>query len=233
MLCIAIISFVLIAKQENREIQYFPEQEWTVKEPLSFYWILVGLSLLSLILYKRVSNELTYQFVSFLVSVFGLSVLLFFIRNIIFKRRLSLDSIGFKRSYVYWFIALISAQYSILLGFFVIKTNKEFFLFVWPLIYYSVVLIIWPLVEELLYRGLIFIPTSRKIGLLTGAILVSFLQAISHFNHSPTKIIMNFTIFGIFNCYLYVRTRGILVPLLLHSSFNFVVLVRNLELFSV
>jgi membrane protease YdiL (CAAX protease family) len=79
---------------------------------------------------------------------------------------------------------------------------------------------------------MMFIPTSRILGLLNGAVLVSLLRTVIHFGNNLPVLAISF-IMGLLGCYLYIKIKRILVPLLLHSSFNFFVLMQELSSFSV
>lgn len=233
LILIAIITGFLIAKPEARQIKYFSQQTWTTKETFPVYWALVLLSLVSLILYKilykNAADTFAFQVISYIMTLFAGFILCFGIRIVIFKRKLSLYVIGLGNVHIFIFVIFILIQYAVLIGLFAGRSIQDYNLFIWSLTYYSVVLVLWPVIEEVLYLGMIFIPTSRKVGLLSGAVLVSLLQTLPHFNHDLAALIKNFALFGLLGCYLYIRTRGILVPLLLHSSANFFALLRDLN----
>jgi membrane protease YdiL (CAAX protease family) len=145
------------------------------------------------------------------------------------RKILSLNVIGAKSSDVYWVIILIAIQHSVLLYIFynknIMSNSSHVF---WILGISSITLIFWPIIESVFFLGLMFIPTGRIVGLVKGAVLISILQALIHFNHDFWEVFINFALFGILGCYLYIKSRRIIVPLLLHSTINFFVLLRSI-----
>ena len=227
-IAITIITVFLIAKPDSRRINHFPHQIWTPRELLPVYWIFVFLSLISLLLYKNISSHLVYQVISYLLSLLAMFALFLGIKKVIFRRKLSLQVVGLKFSYFLWFLILVAVQYAILVTF-VPDKNIGNFEIIWPFIYFSSVLILWPIIEEVFFLGMLYIPTSRRIGLIKGAFFVSLLNTLMHFNHTIFELPINLVIV-LLGCFLYIKTKGILVPLLLHSSLNFLTLLRELKL---
>ena len=230
---IAIITVFLVTRSEIRKIGYFSEQSWTVEETFPVYWAFVLLSLISLMFYRNISDKFVYQVISYMISLLGGFILYVGIKIIISKKKLSLKVIGLKPSYIFWFLTFILIQYIILFAFFSGKAIQDFSLFIWSLAYFSIVLAIWPIIEEFFFLGMLFIPTSRKVGIVTGAVIVSLLQTLVHFNHTAAELAINFVTYGLLACYLYIKTRGVLAPVLLHSLLNFFVLLRDLKFISV
>ena len=81
-------------------------------------------------------------------------------------------------------------------------------------------IIIFPLLEELVFRGIIlssFLNAfGEKAGYIIGGLTVSFLFAVIHTQYSlPTKIQM-FALSLIF-CGARYQSRGLLLPILLHA----------------
>ena len=109
------------------------------------------------------------------------------------------------------------------------KSNIGFTQIIFFLIFSPVALALGPLFEEVFHKGMLFITTSRKVGLLVGAIFVSFLQTLVHFTYNIPELQFIFIIIGLLGCYIFVWTRKIIAPLLLHSTLNFVVLMRDIN----
>jgi len=228
LLFISIITFFIATKPEVKEITYFSKQTWNAKETIPFYLGFALLALISFILYKNVSNYIVYQILTYVISLIAGLILLLSIKLIILKKKISIEVIGLKTSHIFWFIIFFIIQYLILIIFCISKFIQNYNLLIWSLIYFSTVLIIWPTIEVVFFLGMVFIPTSRKVGLLLAAVLISLLQSLYHFNLNAPALIINFLLVGILACYFYLKTKGILVPLLLHSSLNFFILFRDL-----
>jgi len=230
---ISSVTVLLLTRKENQQVTYFPKQTWSAREVVPVYWMLVLISLTMLILYKIIPERHLYQFLSIIITLFTVFILLVAARIIITKKRgLPPYVIGFKASDVYCFVILIVIQYSTLIAFFHEKVMQDYSLVTWFFVYISIMLVFWPVIEETFYLGMIFIPTSRIFGLLNGAVLISLLRTVIHFGNNLPALAISF-IMGLLGCYLYIKIKGILVPLLLHSSFNFFVLIRDLNSFSV
>lgn len=228
---VLLITIFLVKKSETKHIDHFSQQTWSVKETLPFYWALIILSLIAFFLFKIISNYLLHQVLAFSISFFAAFLLFFLIRRLIFRRKLSITVTGLKRSQVFWFIIFLGIQYTILITLFWGKSNV--YALIWLLTYLSVDLIIWPVTEEMFFLGMVFIPTSRKVGLIPAAIVVSLLQFLYHFDFNTTALIIAFMIWGLLKCYLYLKTKGILIPLLLHSLLNFFATLRDLHFISI
>jgi len=227
---ISVISILLLMREENIQVEYFRHQRWSIKEVLRFFWIFMLLYLIWIFFYKTNPDNRIYIIISYIFTFLAGSVLLFATKMIIGRRRLSvLKVIGAKNSDLYWIAILISLQYTILLVlFFRGNSVSDPVPTLWMLGYFPVTLIFWPVIESVFYLGMMFIPTSRIVGLLKGAVLISLLQALSHFEYSLSEVVTNFSVFGLLGCYLYIKSERIIVPLLVHSSINFLILMRDI-----
>jgi len=77
--------------------------------------------------------------------------------------------------------------------------------------------VIAPLVEEFIFRGLLLYRWAQKWGLKTAIILSSLLFGLVH----PDPI--GATAFGIAMCILYLRTQSLWIPIICHGANNLVV----------
>jgi len=232
LILISSITTLLLTKKENQQVTYFPQQIWSAREVMPVYWMLVLISLTMLILYKTIPERHLYQLVSLIITLFAVFILLVAARIIINKKRgLTLYVIGFKIFDVYCFVILIVIQYSTLTAFFHEKVMQNYGPVSWFFAYISIMLVFWPVIEEAFYLGMMFIPTSRILGLVNGAVFVSLLRTVIHFGNNLPALAISF-VMGLLGCYLYIKIKRIMVPILLHSSFNFFVLMRDLNSFS-
>ena len=231
---ISAITLLLIIKGSNIKVEYFPQQMWSTREVLPVYWVFVFISIISVILFKTNSSVRLYIFASFISTLLAGFVLFFAIKKIMGRRRiLSLSVLGAKNSDVYWILLFTAIQFCVLSIFLYDRNSIASYSRVfWMLGHFSVALIFWPIIESVLYLGMMFIPTIRIVGLVKSAVLISLLQALSHFNYNLTEMVINFTLFGLLGCYLYIKSRRIIVPLLFHSTINFFVLLRDIRFFS-
>jgi uncharacterized protein len=94
--------------------------------------------------------------------------------------------------------------------------NGVFSKFPWPLTVLAVAL--GPgVVEELWCRGFLGRGLSARYGLVTGVLLTSFLFALMHLD--PTQLLV-FTLMGAYLHFVYIATRSIWIPILLHAMNN-------------
>jgi membrane protease YdiL (CAAX protease family) len=75
-----------------------------------------------------------------------------------------------------------------------------------------------PIMEELLFRGYLFNKWGENFGILKAMIFSSILFSLLHWN---TGCISHF-ILGIFCCMAYVKTKRLIVPILLHAFNNII-----------
>jgi len=78
-------------------------------------------------------------------------------------------------------------------------------------------IIIAPIIEELVYRGIIFNYCRKKTSLLWAVLISASFFSIVHFN--PEGIIF-LLIYGVMFAIVYYKTNNLLIPILLHSSIN-------------
>nr|WP_279326118.1 type II CAAX endopeptidase family protein [Bacillus sp. FJAT-47783] len=86
--------------------------------------------------------------------------------------------------------------------------------------------IIGPILEEIIFRKIIFRVIYRRTNFLIGALISSFLFAIVH--GEPEHLLL-YASMGLTFAYLYVKTNRIIVPIFAHTAMNsFVVLIQLL-----
>lgn len=81
--------------------------------------------------------------------------------------------------------------------------------------------ILAPIAEELLFRGVLLTRMKRKIGVTAAVLLSSALFGMTHLSVS----MLHAGIFGICMCILYLKTKNILVPIVFHMIYNFLLTV--------
>ncbi len=86
----------------------------------------------------------------------------------------------------------------------------------WPLLWFSAV-IVAPICEELMYRGVVFSGLRRAWGLPAAAVASAILFAAVHL--MPLSLVPLFAI-GLASALLYARHRSLLVSLVLHAAYN-------------
>jgi len=92
-----------------------------------------------------------------------------------------------------------------------------------PLKLFVMAVILAPLLEEIIFRGLIFSRLTKKWGMTWGMIVSSLAFAVLHLDPIGAFV------FGVTTCVLYVRTKTLLVPMALHALNNLIVWVVSIS----
>lgn len=79
------------------------------------------------------------------------------------------------------------------------------------------ILVVAPIFEELLCRGVIFEAIRAKRGSWAACIISSMIFGLMHIE---PQFVLNAFIIGVVLCYLYLRTRSIFAPMIIHSLNN-------------
>lgn len=84
------------------------------------------------------------------------------------------------------------------------------------LIFVILGVLIAPVLEELVFRGILFRRLGKRFGLWVGIIISSIFFGISHI----TLSVVGATFFGVATCILYMKYKNILVPMAVHFVNN-------------
>ena len=91
-----------------------------------------------------------------------------------------------------------------------------------PILFHSILIVelvvVAPILEELLFRGVLFTRWSVRWGMGRGMILSSLVFGVLHFDN-----VLGATVFGAVMALLYVRTGTLLVPMACHALYNGIV----------
>lgn len=81
-----------------------------------------------------------------------------------------------------------------------------------------------PIIEELIFRGVLFNRLKIRVGILPAMLISSFIFAIGHEFGGITSAF----VFGICMCILYLKTDNILIPMCVHFINNVVATILNI-----
>lgn len=87
--------------------------------------------------------------------------------------------------------------------------------------------IIGPIMEELVFRKVIFNGFKRKMNVYMAAILSSLIFGVFHLEFTHLLI---YFVMGIILTFIYVQTKRIIVPILVHMSFNTITVLLQLSI---
>ncbi len=91
-----------------------------------------------------------------------------------------------------------------------------------PILAIFALVILPPMLEETLFRGLMFPTLSKRIGLVWGAILSS---ALFGFAHLQANISVYTFVLGLVLCFMYVKLKSTIPGMLLHMLNNYVAFI--------
>jgi len=75
-----------------------------------------------------------------------------------------------------------------------------------------------PVLEEIVFRGLLFTRMAAKWGITTGVIVSSLLFGILHF-----EFLVGAFVIGVVVCVIYVRSKTLLIPMAIHGVYNLLI----------
>lgn len=101
-----------------------------------------------------------------------------------------------------------------------LSINKSLYL------YYFIVIIVMPILEEIYYRKIILCQIEKKYNSLKAILISSLMFSIFHMDYIQFQISF---IFGLLVGYIYVKTRRIEIPILLHSLVNLFIIITLSE----
>ena len=93
------------------------------------------------------------------------------------------------------------------------------------ILYFLLVTISAPLVEELLFRAIFFKRMSRYFSTVISMLVSSFIFGILHIELAVIGAIM----FAIANCILYIKYKNILIPILTHFTNNLISILPQMN----
>lgn len=107
--------------------------------------------------------------------------------------------------------------------------DKEEILSETPLVYnvlfnFILGVIIAPVLEEFVFRGVIFSRLSKRFGLIAGMVLSSFIFAVGHIKMN----IIGAFVCGLIACILFKKYNNILVNISMHFLNNFILMITSL-----
>lgn len=83
-------------------------------------------------------------------------------------------------------------------------------------------IIIAPIIEEFMYRGVLLHRLNLKFGIIKSITIVSILFGVVHISELCSII------FSCVLCVIYIRTKSIIVPIVYHASYNLIVMLLDL-----
>lgn len=225
------ILLLLLAFIKNR---FEPRNETLKKQNWSFTFVIAVVGLfttahIGLSLWHWVPRLRTYEYNLFywLVASIFIVVLIYASLRFIYKVSI-IDIFNLKVSYLTFIIKLcIIFTLIVVLDYYLIgfdlSDQQEFERMksadTKNLIVYSLdMLIVGPILEETIYRGILYVPLYRKVGRYLAMIITSFVWTFGHFYDLSTSIYV--FILGLIFAWLYDRSGSLLHPIIFHMFKN-------------
>ena len=83
-------------------------------------------------------------------------------------------------------------------------------------------LIFVPILQEIYFRGVLFIKLKKNIGLYSSSILQAIFFSLIHFQFLDKPYILIVFLFGILMSIFYIKTKSLIGPILCHITFNYI-----------
>lgn len=232
-LIIVFVILAIVAKTPDRHIfvePFFDVQRWTLKDAYKILIPVTALPVLQVILAYTVPQSIPWSalffssiccmaasggYYWFIKKKYGISGSLFGLE----KRKLLKSGVRTANItlilliYVFSCAGLPPASYS--------RTDECTILgAVVDLLTVSIFIVIGPIFEELLFRGILYVPVARKIGSWPAMACLALVEALSHFHYSPAETLGKVVIFLLlYRSYL--RNESLYGPIIWHIALNF------------
>jgi membrane protease YdiL (CAAX protease family) len=77
-----------------------------------------------------------------------------------------------------------------------------------------------PVLEELLFRGILFAPVARRTGAWKAVALLSLIGGLWHWQHTDILMLRDIAVFALLY-YLYIKSQSLYTPIIWHLTLNF------------
>lgn len=229
LLVILIILAIIIRIGDDRPLDqpFFEDQKWRLNDAYKILLPLLALTYLQFILHhtlNRYAPTMSLIFVLlYCAAIYGCYYL--FIKNVynVSNTVFGLDKAKFLKSGVFHTnIALILALLAIIFGPKLdvpSAPNRQInLIFIYSMAFLGI--FVAPVLEELLFRGILYQPVARKIGALKAVGLLSLVGGLWHLHYSETDTLRVIIFFTLLYC-IYIRSTSLYGPIIWHMTVNF------------
>ena len=232
-----LLIFALSLRKDHycSDEKFWQRQNWKLSEIaiLLFIISLIQISGYFLFKYNIFTSAYSYEFLNFLLRIVilsGVYIYLFSKHSFNFKlvgidsnKILFKASIGFCAFLAYSGLvvglSILTKRPHLITDraddFFTINFHN--FPLFFKLIYIFSLVVIAPLLEEFFFRGLIYGPLQRKVGVGWGIVACSFVWALGH---NDLRYLGGVFFIGLILCFLYKQTKSLIPGMVMHSLLN-------------
>jgi membrane protease YdiL (CAAX protease family) len=224
-------SALLINGKGKRLFPRFVNQSWTTRDVLPLYVLFAFAPLLVFVLHNAIASVSLYYICWVAVSFAMATILLVWIYKVLLRKQdETIKAIGINSGDFLLLMLFNIVIYFALISILLLTKKATPGASVFGLVLTSLFMTVtfWPILEDVFYLGILYIPTSRIIGLGYGAVFVSVSCAVSHYHYGLENLMMKGVMMA-FSCYIFVKSERLVFPIGLHSLTNSIVFWRDLN----
>ena len=194
----------------------YKEEYWSII--LTIVYTVLGIAVITFKRFKENKNLLQFKPFKFstVIKISLVDIIITTLISWVLFRGFNYFKNTIQKSFIY-FLNRFTGKES-----FTIRTIFNTYFIYKPLIIYEFItsLIIAPIYEELIFRGLIYDDTKKLFNVKIAALVSSILFGLMHFNGGYSQVIET-AISGLLSAYCYEKTKSLYACILLHSLNNF------------
>ena len=194
----------------------YKEEYWSII--LTIVYTVLGIAVITFKRFKENKNLLQFKPFKFstVIKISLVNIIITTLISWVLFRGFNYFKNTIQKSFIY-FLNRFTGKES-----FTIRTIFNTYFIYKPLIIYEFItsLIIAPIYEELIFRGLIYDDTKKLFNVKIAALVSSILFGLMHFNGGYSQVIKT-AIGGLLSAYCYEKTKSLYACILLHSLNNF------------
>ena len=194
----------------------YKEEYWSII--LTIVYTVLGIAVITFKRFKENKNLLQFKPFKFstVIKISLVNIIITTLISWVLFRGFNYFKNTIQKSFIY-FLNRFTGKES-----FTIRTIFNTYFIYKPLIIYEFIaaLIIAPIYEELIFRGLIYDDTKKLFNVKIAALVSSILFGLMHFNGGYSQVIET-AIGGLLSAYCYEKTKSLYACILLHSLNNF------------
>ena len=194
----------------------YKEEYWSII--LTIVYTVLGIAVITFKRFKENKNLLQFKPFKFstVIKISLVNIIITTLISWVLFRGFNYFKNTIQKSFIY-FLNRFTGKES-----FTIRTIFNTYFIYKPLIIYEFItaLIIAPIYEELIFRGVIYDDTKKLFNAKIAALVSSILFGLMHFNGGYSQVIKT-AIGGLLSAYCYEKTKSLYACILLHSLNNF------------
>ncbi len=232
-----ILILLIMIKKDNfiPKHHFWEKQDWNCFDILMLVscFSLFQLCYLVLFAYKIVPPYYLFIYGNFF-CIIALGIILYGILHYKYDVKLAVLGLSFEKVFFNIMVGLLGSLLYVLFALSVlfllyrenlidsnIKSLVDFKFNQWPIadyfVYLSKTIVLSSFIEEIVYRGFMYGPFQKKLGVFGSVCTTSGIWVLAH---SEIESFFSLFLMGIFLCYIYKKTHSLIPGIIMHSTFN-------------